>query len=340
MKRIHLVLLILVAFANAAVADSKIVVTINPIHSLVASVTDGFDVPELLIGGANSVHGYQVTPSNARSLENADIVFWISPSLESTLTPSISNLSEETTVIEVGMMHGLKLYETRESPNGHDHGHGGGHEEEHGHDDGHEEEHHSEHDDGHEEEHHSDADEHHGHDDGHGHGRYDMHVWLDIENAKAITEEAAEQLVQVYPQHEALFVSNMNKTLQKLDASEVEVRSLSSSFASSPYVVFHDAYQYFEKMLGLNNVGTVTVNPEYSPGAKRLLELRELISETGATCAFKEPQFSPRALEVIGEGTDLQIGTMDPLGADVEPGPNAYFQILRNLANSLKDCLG
>ena len=93
-------------------------------------------------------------------------------------------------------------------------------------------------------------------------------------------------------------------------------------------------------MLKLNNVGTVTVNPERAAGAKRLLELRETVSETGATCVFKEPQFSPKVLEIISEGTDLKIGTLDPLGADIEPGPNAYFEIMRNMVRSLKECLG
>ena len=175
---------------------------------------------------------------------------------------------------------------------------------------------------------------------GHGHGRYDMHIWLDINNAKLITVEMTEQLAEVFPQHTAQLASNMNKTLEKLDALEAELRGLSESFSSSPYVVFHDAYQYLEKMLGLNNVGTVTVNPERAAGAKRLLELRETISETGASCVFKEPQFSPSALEIIAEGTDLKIGTLDPLGADIEPGPNAYFEIMRNMVMSLKDCLG
>lgn len=166
-----------------------------------------------------------------------------------------------------------------------------------------------------------------------------MHVWLDVSNARVITEEAAARLAQIYPQHEAAFVSNMNSTLQNLDALEAEIRDVSVSFADSPYVVFHDAYQYLEKMLGLNNVGTVTMNPELTPSAKRVLELREKISETGAICVFNEPQFDAKIVEVIAEGTSLKIGTLDPLGADIEPGPDAYFELIRNMVHSLKNCL-
>lgn len=353
MKNIFTLLIAMMIIGSASASESKIVVSINPIHSLVSSVMEGIEMPALLIKGADSLHGYQVKPSDASLLDNAEVIVWLGPTIESTLNPSISNLQEDRTVIEVGEMHGLKLYENRESPGG-EHGHGDedhhGMEEEHGHD---EEEHHGEEEHGHMDEDHHDEEKHaqaedhhneeeHGHMDEHGHehGRLDLHVWLDIDNAKVITEEMAEHLAEVLPQHEAQMTANVNKTLERLDALEAELRSLSKSFSSSPYVVFHDAYQYLEKMLGLNNVGTVTVNPELTPGAKTLLELRETIGETGATCAFKEPQFSPKALEVIAEGTDLKIGILDPLGADIEPGPNAYFELLRNMVHSLKDCLG
>ncbi len=333
MKQICTFLITLMIIGSASASESKIVVSINPIHSLVASVVEGIATPELLIKGAYSVHGYQTKPSDARLLESSDVIVWIGPTMESTLIASISNVRENTTVIEVGTMHGLQLYETRESPEG---GHGD-EDEDHGDLEEEEEEHHDE------EEDHGDSEEeedHHGEEEGHAHSRYDMHIWLDINNAKVITKETAEHFAEFFPQHEAQLTSNANKTLEKLDALEAELRSLSKSFSSSPYVVFHDAYQYLEKMLKLNNVGTVTVNPERAAGAKRLLELRETVSETGATCVFKEPQFSPKVLEIISEGTDLKIGTLDPLGADIEPGPNAYFEIMRNMVRSLKECLG
>ena len=365
MKRTIVFLLAMMFFGSAAASESKVVVSINPIHSLVASVMEGIGTPALIVQGFESLHGYQVKPSDAEQLENSDVIVWIGPTIESTLIASISNAREGTTVIEVGEIHGLQLYENREDPDGehgHDDEHGHGEEEEHGHDDGHDKDMVAEH--GHDDEHGHDEEEEHGHDDehdkgmeaehghddehghgemdehGHMHGRYDMHIWLDIGNAKVVTQEVAEQLAVVYPQHEAQLASNMNSTIEKLDSLEVELRSLSESFASKPFVVFHDAYQYLEKMLGLNNVGTVTVNPELGTGAKRLYELRETISRTGASCIFKEPQFDPSALEVVSEGTDLKVGTIDPLGAEIAPGPDAYYALLRNMVNSLKDCLG
>lgn len=338
MKRVCTFLLSLMFFGSAAASEIRTVVSINPIHGLVASVMDGIATPELLIKGADTLHGYQVKPSDAELSESADVIIWIGPTMESTLIPHIANLREKTAVIEVGEMHGLRLYETREHPEGaHGHRHEE-HEEEHdAHGDEHEEEHeeHGKELDTHGDEHEEHEDEH-----GHMHGRYDMHIWLDTRNAKVIAAETAEQLAEIYPQHKERLTLNASRTIERLDALETELHSLSESFSGSPYVVFHDAYQYLEKMLELNNVGTIVINPEISAGAKRLAELRETISETGASCVFKEPQFDPNAVEIVAEGTDLKISTLDPLGADVEPGPNAYFDILRNIVLSLKDCLG
>ena len=387
MKRTIVFLLAMMFFGSAAASESKVVVSINPIHSLVASVMEGIGTPDLIVQGFESLHGYQVKPSDAELLENSDVIVWLGPTMESTLIASISNAPEGTTVIEVGKIHGLQLYENREDPDGehghddehdegmeaehghddeHDEGmeaeHGHGEEEEHGHDDehdkdmvaehGHDDEHgHGEEDEhGHDDEHDKGMEAEHGHDDEHGHGemdehghvhgRYDLHIWLDVDNAKVVTREVAEQLAVVYPQHEAQLAANVSNAIERLDSLEVELRGLSESFSNKPFVVFHDAYQYLEKMLGLNNVGTVTVNPELGTGAKRLYELRETISRTGASCIFKEPQFDPSALEVVSEGTDLKIGTLDPLGAEIAPGPDAYYALLRNMVNSLKDCLG
>ena len=351
MKQVYILLLALMFCGNAVASDSKIVVSINPIHSLVAAVMDGIQSPELLIKGVNSVHGYQTKPSDARLLESADVIVWIGATMESTLIASVSNLPESTAVIEVGTLHGLQLYETRESPEGEhrdeheEHGdeedHHGDEHEEHGHDeDGHGEQMADTHNEDHDDKYGDDHGDDHSDEERHAHGRYDLHIWLDIDNAKVITEQATEQLARIFPQDQAQLTSNMQRTLEKLDELEAELGSLSKSFLDSPYVVFHDAYQYLEKMLGLNNVGTVTVNPERAAGAKRLLELRETITETGALCVFKEPQFSPKILQIVTEGTDLKIGTLDPLGSDVEPGPNAYFEIMRNMVISLKECLG
>ncbi len=106
-----------------------------------------------------------------------------------------------------------------------------------------------------------------------------------------------------------------------------------------PYLVFHDAYGYFEARYGLNQVGAFAVNPEIRPGARHLLALRRRIREAGVACVFIEPQFSPALVEAVTGGTAVRVAALDPLGAGLAPGPEAYFRIMRALADNLAACL-
>lgn len=103
--------------------------------------------------------------------------------------------------------------------------------------------------------------------------------------------------------------------------------------------MFHDAYQYLENLYGLSNAGAVTLIPERSPGVKRMGELKETILESGAVCIFREPQFDSELIDFLIENAEIRVGFLDPLGADVEPGKDAYFQTMRNLVGALQECL-
>ena len=166
-----------------------------------------------------------------------------------------------------------------------------------------------------------------------------MHVWLDVSNAILMADEIARVLKVAYPQHSDLFDSNHKSLLEKLHDLERELEKQADSIRERPYIVFHDAYQYLEKSLGLESVAAVTLNPTITPGVGQINEIREAVIETGAICAFAEPQFNPGILKIVGEGTELEMGMLDPLGYDVEAGPNAYFEIMRNMLTALRDCL-
>ena len=107
-----------------------------------------------------------------------------------------------------------------------------------------------------------------------------------------------------------------------------------------PFIVFHDAYQYFEHHYGVNTAGSITVSPETLPGAERLTQIRDKVKTLGATCVFAEPQFEPKLIKVVTEGTPAKSGTLDPEAATLEPGPELYFTLMRGMATSLRDCLG
>ena len=307
-----------------ATADVKVVASIKPVHSLVASVMQGVSEPSLLVKGAGSPHTYSLKPSQAKELQAADIVFWMSHDLEAFLENSIESIAKNAKAVSLMDSHGLMKLNFREGGafDAHDHGH-----DDHG-DDKHDDHGHDKHDD------HGD-DKH----DDHGHDEVDPHVWLDPQNAKSLVHEIEEHLAEIDPSNAAKYEANAKAVMKKLDALTKEIEADLKPIRDRGYVVFHDAYQYFEKRFGVSAVGSITVSPEVLPGAERVSELRDKVKSLNASCVFSEPQFEPKLVKTITENTDAGTGVLDPLGANIKDGPELYFALIRNMAKSLKDCL-
>lgn len=316
-------------YTAPAQADTSVVVSIKPIHSLVAAVMEGAGTPELIVKGAASPHTYSLTPSQARALHNAELVFWVGHELETFLEKPIESLGDGAKQVELMDAHGLTRLDLREGGafDGHDHDHG---HDEHKHD---EDKHASEHK--HEAEHKHDEHKHEGH-----HGEeVDTHIWLDPENAKAIVHEAAEALAALDPKNAAVYQKNEQRLSDKLDALIGEVRETVAPVRGKGFIVFHDAYQYFEKRFDILAAGSITVNPGISPSVGRVKEIRDKVRDLGAVCVFAEPQFEPKIIRTVTEGTAAKSGVLDPLGAGLDDGPDLYFELIRNMARSLRDCL-
>ena len=332
----------LLSFMSYASAETKVIASIKPLHSLVSYVMNGVGTPGILVDGSSSPHTFQLKPSHATMLQEADIVFWIGEDLESFLeTPleSIAKNSKHITLMESDEIELLKFREKNIFGGHDDHDdHGDEHDEhadEHG--DGHDE--HDEHGDEHDE-HDEHADEHgDGHDDhhdGHAHGEHDIHFWLDPEIAKTIVKIVTRELSEIDPANSSTYKSNSTKAINDIDQLIMDTKSKINSNAS--YVVFHDAYQYFEKRFGVEVVGALTVNPEVLPGAKQLSEIREVIEHENINCLFSEPQFNPSIAETIASDTGIKSAIIDPLGAELDPGKDLYFDLIGDIASSFESC--
>ncbi|CAN7272142.1 zinc ABC transporter substrate-binding protein ZnuA [Agrobacterium tumefaciens] len=314
------------AAASGATAAPDVVVSIKPIHSLVAAIMRGVGEPQLIVEGAASPHTYNLRPSNARKLEKADVVFWVGPGLEAFLEKPLEALATKATVVELEDAKGLEKLPFREGGpfEAHDHGdeghdgHNGHAEEEGAHDHGHD------HAEGHED---------------HDHGAYDTHLWLDPTNAKAMAQTIETALIAADAGNAATYQANTKKLIDDLDALDTELAETVKPIKDKPFIVFHDAYQYFEHRYGVKTAGSITVSPETLPGADRVKQMQEKVRQLGATCVFAEPQFEPKLISVITEGTAAKSATLDPEAATLEPGPDLYFKLMRGIAGSLKDCL-
>ena len=304
------------AEAPAHAQAPKVVVSIKPIHSLVASVMHGVGEPTLLVRGGASPHSYTMNPSDAKALAAADLVVWVGPELESFLEKPLRANAPRATLLTLMDLKGLTLLETREGGawDAHDHGKKRGH--------GHQDHDHKDHDH---------ADE---------HGELNTHIWLDPANARAIVEAAAEALAAGDPANAEAYRKNADRKLQELDALDAELKAALAPVKDKPFVVFHDAYQYFEARYGLSAVGSITVSPDRRPSAKRLSAIRAKIGGLGAACVFAEPQFEPTLVRTVVEGTKARTGVLDPEGSELPEGEALYPTLMRNLAASLRGCLG
>lgn len=313
------------ATASPAAAELKVATTIKPVHALVAQVMEGVGTPTLLVRGAASPHTYALKPSDARALNRADVFFRVSETVEPFTRKIVSALPKSVRTVTLAEAPGIELLDVRtgETFEKHDHAHeaDGG--------------------DGHDDHGHDHADHGHDHGDHHDHASEtrDGHVWLDPENARKMVAEIARVLSEASPADAEKFKTNAARADAALVALEAEIARDLAPLKGKPFVVFHDAFQYFEHRFGLDAVGSITVSPETQPSAKRLTEIRQKLAALSASCVFSEPQFQAKLVAAVIEGTSARSGTLDPEGALIEPGPGAYAALLQNLAAGLKSCL-
>ena len=314
-QKLPIALLFLLFAANtSANADIKVVTSIKPIHSLASYLMDGVGKPDLIVDGYNSPHAFAMKPSHAKMLQNADLIFWVGENMESFLEKPLNSIAKKAEKIELMEIKGLNKLEFRERNIFEEH-------EDHGHDE------HKEH--GHKEDKHDDHQ-------GHAHGEHDPHIWLDPMNAKVILSEMAEHLIENDQKNEAKYKENLKKAHKDLDKLTKKVKSeLNKNFKS---IVFHDAYQYFEKRFDINILGAFTVNPDVMPGAEQLAEIREVIEHDKVSCIFSEPQFNPDIIKAVAKDTNVATGVIDPLGATLDPGKDLYFDLIGNMSKSFKGC--
>ena len=154
-----------------------------------------------------------------------------------------------------------------------------------------------------------------------------------------MTKQVAGLLGKIDPDHALVYTANAESYLASLDKLEVDIAAETKAIRNKPFVVFHDAYPYFEERFGLTALGSISDANAASPSAKRLKEIRDKIISAKAVCVFREPQFDAKFVRVAMEGTNAKPGILDVMGFDVTPGPKAYEQMMRNLAKSAKDCL-
>jgi zinc transport system substrate-binding protein len=335
-----------VLLAGTALADvPNVAVDIAPVHALVARVMEGVGEPSLIVAPGASPHEYSLRPSEAKALQDAELVFWVGPELTPWLDDAIDTLADDATIVALMESEGTTELPLRENALFEVHHHG---DEEHAEDHDHAE--HENHDD------HADhAEEHEGHDHaghehgehdhgeqehaGHDHGDHDPHVWLSPDNGSAWLNTIAAALSAADPDNAGAYFANAAAGREELADLRIEINSILEPLRGANFIVFHDAYQYFEAAFDFPASGAISVSDATDPSPARIAEIQERVADQKVTCIMSEPQFNPGIVASVMEGTAARTGVMDPLGSDLEPGAELYPQLLRNLANALAECL-
>lgn len=295
---IHWLFLFTALLAVPAFAGPKVVVTLKPVHSLVAGVMAGVGQPRLLLAANGDAHNHALRPSEASALAEADLVIWIGPELEGYLAKALSNLTIDARIITLLRTPELALLAARAG--GVWKGHAGN---------------------------------------GNGNDDIDPHLWLDTRNAKVIVGQAVAALSRLDPEHSAAYRRNGNDVLVGLGELETEIHRLLAPVRGLPYLVLHDAYQYFEARFRTRGIGAIAIAPGRKPGARRLSAIRQSLRKGKTRCLFQDGDFNSNIVQALIQGVDMRVAILDPIGRTVPPGPNAYGVILRQLAGNLENCL-
>lgn len=298
--------------AGPAYADRpRVVVDIAPIHALVAQVMEGIGMPDLIIQPGATPHEYSLRPSEAAAMQSADLVFWIGPDLTPWLEEAIETLAPAADLTTLMDVDGTVQLEFREDAvfEAHDHSD------------------------------HADDDEHDDHADHGDHAGHDPHAWLSPKNAMTWLEVIAGRLSAVDPVNSDAYLANAASGRAAIEALMDEVDATLDPVRGRAFIVFHDAYQYFETDFDISASGAISISDASDPSPARIAEIRGQIAEQGVDCVLAEPQFNPGLVATVLRGSDAQMGIVDPLGADLELGAELYPQLIRNLSNALAECL-
>ena len=293
--------------ASPVSATDNIVVSIKPIHSLVASITKGVSEPFLILQRQVSPHTYSLRPSEARKLRNAKVVFWIGEELENFLVKPLKTLGRRARIVTLSQSQGLRRLEFRKAiqfksykgtaKKTGDHNHG------------------------------------------HHHGKIDQHFWLDPLNATAFSRIIEATLKSMDPANARIYNSNAKQLRTRLNTLQRKTVAKLTPLREGRFYVFHDAYQYFERRFGLSASGAIIFHPDIPLSAKRVSQIQNSIKKAGPVCVFSEPQFNPKTVKLVTRGTAARLAILDPIGSALSAGPNLYFQLIENIGSSFEKCL-
>jgi len=306
-----------------------VTVSITPLAGIIAPLLGENDSLKVVLKPGQSPHGFQMTPADMKRLASSDLLVWVDTPVDMWMKKAKNSIGVKA--LAMHDLKGLVEYPVRQGGVWEKHDHST-HEIEKGHA--------TEHD------HHNHDEHNHEHDSNENHAlKMDGHLWMSVENAILLVKKVSQALQGLSPSEAAQIAAREKQWLSKLQQTDLKVKQQLQPVSQVPYMVLHDAFQYFEKRYQLNGVGSIQLNPAVSPSLKRVKELRDKIAAGDVQCVFKEPQFPQNKVLAVTKGLDVRVGSLDPLGFVKRDGSAnqtdylLYDAFIWQLASQFRDCL-
>ena len=298
---LHLHLLVTLFFIGFVTnVNATIISSVRPIGFITEAIVSGVANTDILLPDGASPHTYSLKPSDLAKIKNADLIIWVGEDMEAFMPTVLKNVDDQKQIELMDIPEIETLLRTSRRDDNKQMVHN----------------HHVHH-----------------------HGEYDEHIWLSPKIAKIIAKSIHDKLVELYPNKAQLLDANLDEFITNLSETEQNIAKKLINVQNKGYFVFHDAYGYFESQFGLKNLGSFTINPAIQPGIQTVYAIQKELAEHQAACVFREPQFSPAVIKKLVNGTDVQIGELNPLGTGIPVKKDAYSRFLLALAQQLLDCL-
>lgn len=283
----------------ASNTKSNILVTIKPLYSLVTHLTQGINQPVLLFKNIQTLHHYNMRPSERRLLADADIVIWLGPELEPQLSKIIQTDASKTLSISAMQARNLKLLNKRSK---------------HSHDKNHAHEEHA----------------------NNGHTT-DPHIWLSAHNAAQISRHIADRLISHDPKNTEPYKTNLQRLLTKIEHTKNAIKTTLDK-NKKPYIAIHDAFQYYEEEYALNYVASIIYGEGTSTSLKHLRQIKSQIKNQNIRCLVYQPP-RPAIVTTLTKKTAIKTAELDPIGVKIDNGKNAWFELMQQISINLSACL-
>ena len=170
-------------------------------------------------------------------------------------------------------------------------------------------------------------------------GGTDMHIWLDPANARAMVQGVVQALAQFAPPNRSAYRANAKIISNRLKKLENGLTRSLTPLRSKPFLVDHQAYTYLAARFRLNMVGAISLGHEQKPGARRLARLTRLMERRGVVCIMGDWPKPPAMVRSLIGKRPIRTARLDALGSGLSPGTEAYFDLMKGLAGSLRQCL-